>query len=765
MKKGLAEKISARKKDIFLYLALLVLMLLFCRASVMKTIHPFGFAFAFSLILLQKNAFFITLFYFLGSNLITLSLEGLIINVVSCSFMLLLFLFFKIIKKPITLVPTFIFAMLSQAGYVYFHISSVSEIFVSVAMIVVAIMFIYVCTQTLSAIFMRGFFSRFTLDESVCGAIFLVALFSGLYDLSIYSFSFTDGIVVLLLLVLSRIINRSQIVYLSALVGFGMAFASANAISIAVFVSFGVLASAFSNQNKFFAPILILCLHALFGLFFNVFAAYSYISLLPVLLAAIIYLCLPSKFFRFVKGYCYNYEGSLANEFLLSGKNDVLKRKLEKTSELFKNMQVAYRNLSVGEFDKSEAARALASDLMLRFCKGCLKCDECGENIKSAIEQLYSFALEKGKVSLIDANNLITTTCVSLGALIEEVNQSAKEYFEFEKAVKTQNTGKMLLSEQLGSTGDILKEMVEAFNRGESVNEKFSKELLDEFTLCQIVASEVLVLESESGVERVIAIVRSTDALSSKLSSCVKSVLKLDFSVALRQMTRLAGWSVVCFVPSPKYQVQIGFSGRAEGENKISGDTYSFQKLPNGRVLVALADGMGHGKRANQISTTALNLIESFYKSGFSSQMIISSVNKLLLPSANDSFACLDACIIDTMLGTADFVKIGASVSVIKSESTAKLVEAENLPLGIVQSLEAREQKLILKDQDVVVLASDGVVDSFASPEEFLNYVNNERVINVQMLADSILEEALSRANPHDDDMSVITIKLSAVQR
>ena len=44
--------------------------------------------------------------------------------------------------------------------------------------------------------------------------------------------------------------------------------------------------------------------------------------------------------------------------------------------------------------------------------------------------------------------------------------------------------------------------------------------------------------------------------------------------------------------------------------------------------------------------------------------------------------------------------------------------------------------------------------------EDYLNFVNNERVMNVQMLVNNILEEAESRRNSHQDDKTIIAFKV-----
>ena len=153
-------------------------------------------------------------------------------------------------------------------------------------------------------------------------------------------------------------------------------------------------------------------------------------------------------------------------------------------------------------------------------------------------------------------------------------------------------------------------------------------------------------------------------------------------------------------------------------------------------------------------------MIENFYKAGFSSDVIIDSVNKLLLPAGDENFSCLDAVVIDSLSGRADFIKIGASVSIIKEPSKSKLIECESLPLGIINKINPTSATFYLESQDIVIIASDGRVDSFTSPEAFLNFVNNERLSNPQLLADLILEESISRRKGEKDDMTILAIKM-----
>ena len=753
------------KKDILLYFVFFIIMLVLNRASVVKSIYPFGYSFVFALVLLNKNAIILSILYFISDIIYNLSLPGLIIVVSTVSALLLLYLIFKILKKNINIVCAIIFSLLSQVGYIYFHISTPAEIFTTIVMLVVGSLFIYIASQAFGALFYRGLQSRFTLDESICFAIFLMAFFSGLYGLYLFNVNITTAIVLFLLLCVSRTLTKVSTVYLSAIAGFGMAFASAGITQIAIYVSFGIISTIFSGKNKCFGVVAVLLADVVFGLFLNAYAYYTYLNIISVALAGIIYMFLPEKFFEKIRGYSYSYEGSLANEYIISGQRELLKTKLFKLSELFKQMQIAYRNLSVGEIDRKSVCPSLASELIAMHCNNCANKDVCAENqgIYKAVVELFEYGMEKGKVTIIDANNLITTSCRWLSSMILEINQMLNSYFEYEKTVKNQDSGKMLVSRQFGGTGDIFKELSNFVIGGEKINNKLAREILDELTLNRVIANEAIVIEGENGVKKVVLVVKSSDVLKPEIEESLRAVFRLNFAIEVRKMARLAGWSILCYVPASKYEISVGYACLGKNPENVSGDTFSLTKISETKTLFALTDGMGHGKRAREIASVALALVENFYKSGFKSETIISSVNNILLSANEENFTTVDACIVDLSSGTADFVKLGASASIIKSKDTCRVVSFDNLPLGIIEGAQARAQKFVLKSQDIIVLATDGVVDTFDSVEDFSNFVNNERVINVQMLADTILEEAVSRDRESRDDKSVIALKVSEI--
>ena len=57
---------------------------------------------------------------------------------------------------------------------------------------------------------------------------------------------------------------------------------------------------------------------------------------------------------------------------------------------------------------------------------------------------------------------------------------------------------------------------------------------------------------------------------------------------------------------------------------------------------------------------------------------------------------------------------------------------------------------------------SDGITSAFGSSADLCAYLSELRPLNPQALAENILQNALSRAEGSDDDMTVLAVKLTA---
>ena len=122
---------------------------------------------------------------------------------------------------------------------------------------------------------------------------------------------------------------------------------------------------------------------------------------------------------------------------------------------------------------------------------------------------------------------------------------------------------------------------------------------------------------------------------------------------------------------------------------------------------------MGSGPEAGLESEAAIELIEKFNEGGFSEATTLNAVNSIMGMkfSEDEKFTTLDMNSIDLYTGEAQFIKVGASMSFIKRGSEIEVVDSTTLPFGIVDDIDIKPVKKKVKNGDIIVTISDGVID------------------------------------------------------
>jgi stage II sporulation protein E len=140
---------------------------------------------------------------------------------------------------------------------------------------------------------------------------------------------------------------------------------------------------------------------------------------------------------------------------------------------------------------------------------------------------------------------------------------------------------------------------------------------------------------------------------------------------------------------------------------------------------------------------------------------VLSTVNKLLTFSKEETFACVDIAVVDLDGGKADLVKIGSPVAFIFSGNTVKVLETTSLPLGILDCLRPDASSYQLEENDTLLFLSDGITGAFGSTADLYEVLKKIPLHNPQQLADTLLEEALKAyGGTAKDDMTALAVRL-----
>ena len=100
-----------------------------------------------------------------------------------------------------------------------------------------------------------------------------------------------------------------------------------------------------------------------------------------------------------------------------------------------------------------------------------------------------------------------------------------------------------------------------------------------------------------------------------------------------------------------------------------------------------------------------------------------------------------------------------------KNKKKVQIVKSLSLPAGILNNINLTTYDKDIQDQDILVMCSDGVLDSnveYKNKELWVKYVLEDiETTNAQKIADLIVNEALDNEyGMSKDDMSIIVCKL-----
>lgn len=358
--------------------------------------------------------------------------------------------------------------------------------------------------------------------------------------------------------------------------------------------------------------------------------------------------------------------------------------------------------------------------------------------------------------------------------MIDVINKSyklSKINFVWKKKLDEKNKS---MSVQLQGVSEVISDLADDIR--DSKNEKYTdkKELIRKILMQKgIVISDIKIKKNDS--DRTIVTIYTKDC-DENIENMAKKIGRVLTKVLQEKMTLQKKKSSLkpdndslafSFISSDLYNLNVGIARAKKYDSPVSGDTSIQTKLNDGKYLLAISDGMGSGPEARKSSKIAIKMLERMLTSGFKKDVSIKMINSTL--SANndeDMYATLDILILDLYQGNIEFIKNGACPTYIKRNKEVELVKSISLPTGIVNDIDLVVYDKDIKDGDIIVMCSDGIVESnteYLHKELWLKYFLEElQTDDVQQIADLIISEAIDNDyGKEKDDMTVIVAKVS----
>lgn len=760
------EVFKQSKTFVFLkYLCFFAIMFVCRLASVNGLFNPFTFGVFFALLWCNQNIFALSAGYLLASFLANVSYFTLIGE---GAFILLILLIYGIhykLKKPLKYLHILIYSAIASIPrlfiQIYFLKANIYLIFVE---FVFALLYTFAVLKFFESLCVRGVGGRLTTLEKICAFVFGMSVFCGLDCLSVHGFDIIKLFGALGVLFLGYVSNVQTVIVASLSFGVGSFIYANNPAYLCVFVIYGLAMCAFRTKNKYISCVALLFCEALCGLYFNLYSTFNVLCILPLLIALLAFIIFPSKYLdaynsQFQETLCSITQGSVINR-----NRELLYRRLCELADVFAEMNKVFRGMITGGFVDSSSKKLVFNELKIKTCNSCPnknKCYRVNDDTYLNLQTMIDIAFEKGKINLLDVPTLFAGKCDKLNIMVSTINDLIVQYKNYAGIVNSIDASKVLLAEQLYGVSNIMRDLSLEVNSGVHFEKGKEKKIIDELTYNNVICSDALVFEDKNQIMSVTLAVRKQDSLKSSVQKVVSRVCGIKMEVCDEVSGNRAGWQVLTLKSSPKYDCVFGVATRTKTGSVMSGDAYSIIKINDGKYLFALCDGMGSGTKAEKTSSTAIGLLENFYKAGFDKEIILSSVNKLLSLGKEEVFSALDLCVLDVREGVGDFIKMGAPESFIKHKDTTSTVQIGALPLGIIQNAESKNEEVYLSSGDKIIMLTDGISDGFKNVDVLRDFINNITSNNPQDIAEQILNKVLSlNKNVAKDDMSVIVAKV-----
>jgi len=220
------------------------------------------------------------------------------------------------------------------------------------------------------------------------------------------------------------------------------------------------------------------------------------------------------------------------------------------------------------------------------------------------------------------------------------------------------------------------------------------------------------------------------------------------------------------------FPVLPGFSvsGFCLSARQVGGDFYDLIELPDGRVLLAVADVMGKGVPAALFAATMRTLLRTATQWTQKPSGLLARINRLMHDelTAVDMFITAQLAIADTRSGLLHVSSAGHNpLLCVALDGTVKPVSPEGMPLGILPEVHFEEETIPLESIGAALFFTDGLTEARSASGDLFGQqrladwlvTNRRNCRTAAELADSFLGE-LTRfqgpTSPRDDQTFLV---------
>jgi len=540
----------------------------------------------------------------------------------------------------------------------------------------------------------------------------------------------------------------------------------------------GILAGAFRERGRILSGTLYLASAALIG-YLGVPWLFQTTTVRGILAGSLLFLLLPDGFVKAVGSQKITKPEMLAagntganiNSTAINGSEKMTKDRLREFSTSFKKISRTFNESVRPRIDltKEELDEAF-DELTNNVCSQCSRCEYCWEreyfDTYNAATNILDYFSKNGEMEKGQVPISFKRRCINIEGFLNEtsrVMEVAKLNLNWKNRLME---SRLAVAGQLCEVAGIIDEFADGLNEENIIIQSEADRLKQKLAFGKVNVKSLTIVEKPNHRKTVYMVAktrRGRSVTSKEITEIIKEVLGRSYTLAKGSRLMISKeYNTFEFVEDIRFRTLQGVAKTMKSKESVSGDSYTFMPLDTGQLVMSLSDGMGSGEAANEDSEYIIEVLEQLMESGFSKHSAIRLINSVMfLKSDKQAFSTIDMGIMDLYSGMCEFIKVGASTTFIKNKNKVEAIRSTTLPIGAFTQVEYEGISWELSDGDMVIMVTDGIVNSLEGEDKDENlkeYIANLNINNPQEIANMVLEYAMLNSGfDISDDMTVLT--------
>ncbi|MFI3166735.1 MAG: SpoIIE family protein phosphatase [Bacillota bacterium] len=433
--------------------------------------------------------------------------------------------------------------------------------------------------------------------------------------------------------------------------------------------------------------------------------------------------------------------------------------KIEELSSCFLKIAQGYNEIAKSKYKQSDSIKYITCETIKHICENCDKFSFCNKSDvwrNAELDYLSQCAMQKGKTTMLDFGDFISSSCVRKVDLLGEINKIASNAKNQVLQLEEKQKSKEEVARTYQRVAVVLEKLSLEASKKISFDSNAQLEISQALDKATVFYRELFIYQNENKCVCVELFARKDDA--GEILSCIERIFGYNFHLASSRNQYEDSCDYMIFCKSPRVNVEYGYATKPKKHGHPNGDSMTIINLPDARFVCVICDGMGSGESAHEFSQKAVSFIENLFSAGFVASDIITNVNSFMENCEYNSYATLDILEIDLYSEKAYLYKVGSPDTYFQSTKT-HLISSKALPIGIMKEIKLEINSFGVSKGDKIILTSDGVLDFMRA--EIENGINNKSFVSSQVFADRIMQECDKKmTRGSSDDRTIIAIEI-----